>query len=175
MSDSTQIFNSITPLIPSGGAPFSVAVNQAFSVPVSLTGAKGVQIQVNGPQVTLSESDIDSVYPAPGSTDSPDEFLPHIAIQRRTLPWERTGPAPGQPWLALLLLKSSELQGNSGIQLPTGGTVVGDVSNAPHVPVVIDSGTTVNPVGPAGQPASQVVDVSKKFVTGSQQTWAHPR
>ena len=52
------------------------------------------------------------MFPAPGSDQSPDEFLPHIAFSRRTLPWEREGPdsAPTTPWLALLLFKESELK-----------------------------------------------------------------
>ena len=47
---------------------------------------------IEGPQVSLNPADIAGVYPAPDSDDSPDEFLPHIAFTRHTLPWERFGP-----------------------------------------------------------------------------------
>jgi hypothetical protein len=46
---------------------------------------------VEGPQLQLTPADVAGVYPAAGSEESPDEFLPHIALERRTLPWERIG------------------------------------------------------------------------------------
>jgi hypothetical protein len=68
-----------------------------------------VFVAVEGPQVKLEPSDIAGVYPAPGSTNSPTTFLPHISLNRRTLPWERSGPdATNPPWLALLLIKPGD-------------------------------------------------------------------
>ncbi len=75
---------------------------------------EAVHLRVDGPRFSLTPEDIAGVYPAPGSTESPDEFLPHIALRRRTLPWERHGPqadSPKEPWLALLLLSADELDG----------------------------------------------------------------
>ena len=51
-----------------------------------------MQLTIDGPQFKLDPSDISGVYPAPNSEESPDEFLPHVALKRRTLPWERRGP-----------------------------------------------------------------------------------
>ena len=117
MSDqSSQFLNDITPLIDSGLPPAPITVTQTLGTNlIALTGPNTIQIQVNGPQVELTQSDISGVYPAPGSTDSPDDYLPHIALNRRTLPWERMGPQtpPQKPWLALLLVKDSELN-NAG-------------------------------------------------------------
>jgi len=110
MSDQSQFLNSITPLVDSGLPPQSLGVDQTLAGMLTLTGPKSIQIQVNGPQTALTDDDIAGVYPAPGSTDSPDDYLPHIALNRRTLPWERVGPVPNtKPWLAVLLLKDSEL------------------------------------------------------------------
>jgi hypothetical protein len=72
-----------------------------------------VFVAVEGPRVKLEPSDIAGVYPAPGSTNSPATFLPHISLNRRTLPWERSGPdQKNPPWLALLLIKPSDLGQN---------------------------------------------------------------
>jgi hypothetical protein len=76
-----------------------------------LTGPDTVYVNVDGPQLLLTPDDIAGVYPAPGSTTSCDLFPPHIALTRRTLPWERLGPvnSPDVPWLALLLLTADDL------------------------------------------------------------------
>lgn len=117
MSTQSQFLSNVIPLIDSGLAPTPITVTQTLGdagkgeVLLQHTdGAQQVYIQVNGPQTALTQDDIAGVYPAPGSTNSPDNYLPHIALKRRTLPWERTGPMGQKPWLALLLLKNSELQ-----------------------------------------------------------------
>jgi hypothetical protein len=129
MSDKSQFLNSITPLVDSGLPPQSLGVTQTLGGNLlTLTGPAAIQIQVNGPQTALSEDDIAGVYPAPGSTNSPDSFLAHIALNRRTLPWERSGPGGQKPWLALLLLKDSELhavaQGRARKLVRSGPSVV---------------------------------------------------
>jgi hypothetical protein len=116
MSDLSQFLDAVTPLIDSDLPPVSIQVTQSFGGDhLNLTGPTTINIQVTGPQVNLTEVDISGVYPAPGSTNSPDDFLPHIALNRRTLPWERTGPKGQKPWLALLLVKDSELSAGSGV------------------------------------------------------------
>lgn len=69
-----------------------------------------VSLKIEGPQLKLTPADIAGVYPAAGSEESPDEFLPHIALERRTLPWERIGVNGQKPWLALMLFKESEMR-----------------------------------------------------------------
>jgi hypothetical protein len=76
---------------------------------LTTTGANSVYLKLDAPQVAIADTDIIGVYPAGGSTTSPDEYLPNIALARYTLPWERVGPAPGKPWLALILFKASDL------------------------------------------------------------------
>src|SRR5688572_27711517 len=79
---------------------------------LKLTGSKEVLVKVDGPRTQLNVDDIAGVYPAPASEESADEFLPHISLTRRTLPWERFGVDndPVKPWLALVVYSSSELK-----------------------------------------------------------------
>jgi hypothetical protein len=115
--DATQVFDSCDPLVDSGQT-IAIRLEQTLTRPkpgggedmlLETTGALDVHVRVDGPKVGLLDSDVVGVYPSPGSDNSPDEFLPHIALTRRTLPWERTGPAADKPWLALIVLKESEI------------------------------------------------------------------
>jgi hypothetical protein len=116
MITTSQFLNSVDPILLSGQDAQDFTIEQTLTIPSAadpLIDASGtIQLQVNGPLTSLTEAEIAGVYPAPGSTDSPDTFLPHIALSRRTLPWERNGPTGTPPWLALLLLKDSELNPN---------------------------------------------------------------
>lgn len=71
---------------------------------------------VEGPRFALSPSEVAGVFPPRGGHGSFDSALPHVALGRRTLPWERAlgdayTAAPDQtpyPWLALVLLDETE-------------------------------------------------------------------
>jgi hypothetical protein len=112
--DEFRIYSSFRPVVPSGKIATLAVAQTLTDGTTQLLDAAGppVKIAIQGPQTALTEDDIVGVYPAPGSTDSPADFLPHIALTRRTLPWERNGPATGPkafaPWLALLLVKPSD-------------------------------------------------------------------
>lgn len=117
MSDpQIRLFDRCAPLVPAGDT-ITLGVTQSLrddpddpgTDRLSPDGPTAVKLLVEGPRVKLTPDDIVGVYPAPGSEESPDEFLPHVALARRTLPWERRGPVAGVPWLALLVLKRSEL------------------------------------------------------------------
>ena len=75
---------------------------------LSVSGS--VYVKIVGPRVRLDPADIAGVYPAAGSDSSPDEYLPHVALVRRTLPWERNGPVVDHPWMALIVLSEDELR-----------------------------------------------------------------
>lgn len=132
--EASQVFNSFDPKIDSG-VTLSIAVSQTLTkgdqelldTSAGESGESKVHLRVEGPQVGLLASDIAGVFPSPGSDNSPDEFLPHIALTRRTLPWERQGPTPALPWLAILLLKDSELGSMRG--KPITATTVGAVKD----------------------------------------------
>lgn len=101
-----QYFSSFVPLIDSGDE-CDIQVTQTVDR-LTVKGPSKIKVRVSGPQTALTQQDLAGVYPAPDSTESPAEFLPHIALTRRTLPWERNGPLGEKPWLALIVLKKSE-------------------------------------------------------------------
>ncbi len=77
---------------------------------------------VEGPRFSLDASQIASVFPPKNGHGGFNESLPHVAIFKRTLPWERRldpqevlwngkPPAPWNenvPWIALLLFEETE-------------------------------------------------------------------
>lgn len=130
-----QFFNSCTPLIGSDDGVQKITVKQTLDGQQLTSGTSTILIQVNGPQFALTETDITGVYPAPGSKDSPDEFLPHIALARRTLPWERRGPGGDRPWLALLLVKDSELNAGGDLLVAKGAYQVSAMNALPVLPL----------------------------------------
>ena len=105
-----QVFSSCVPLVRAGDTE-PITVSQKLDGRLLQDDPATVHVRIDGPQTSLLADMIAGVYPAPGSDQSPDEFLPHISFTRRTLPWEREGPEPAKtmPWLALLLFKESEL------------------------------------------------------------------
>lgn len=90
---------------------------------------------VDGPRFTLAPTEVAGVFPPRNGHGPFDDTIPHIALYRRTLPWEReldpgnligdvknpvtVDPATGQPqqpshdtglpWMALLLFEESEV------------------------------------------------------------------
>jgi len=73
---------------------------------------------VEGPRFALAPNEVAGVFPPRNGHGSFDSALPHVALGRRTLPWERPlgdahTVAPGQtpfPFLALVLFESSECE-----------------------------------------------------------------
>ncbi len=71
---------------------------------------------VEGPRFSLAPSEVAGVFPPRNGHGSFDSALPHVALGRRTLPWERAlgdaytaGPDETPfPWLALVLLETEE-------------------------------------------------------------------
>lgn len=113
-----QVFSRMMP-VARAGVPVTITPMQTLdpkdsqaqdSSLLELTGPDTIHVQIDGPQASLTADLIAGVYPAPGSETSPDEFLPHIAFNRRTLPWERQGPQPDRevPWLALLVFSEAD-------------------------------------------------------------------
>lgn len=110
-----QVFSSCIPLVKAGDTE-PLTVSQTLGEPsdnkLAQEAPATVHVRIDGPQTALLADMIAGVYPAPGSEESPDEFLAHISFSRRTLPWERQGPNNllDTPWLMLLLFKESELR-----------------------------------------------------------------
>lgn len=77
---------------------------------------KKFSFTIAGERFALKPADIQAVFPPAGSLGDHSDVLPHILLNRSTLPWEREiSPGynrahPGQesPWLALLLFDEAE-------------------------------------------------------------------
>jgi len=118
MNISTQIYSNAA--VPAKcGTVATITVEQTLSggggAGLIVEGTNTVQVLIDGPQTRLNGDDIAGVYPAAGSDESADEYLPHIALSRRTLPWDRYGIDQNneRPWLALVLFRESELNAPS--------------------------------------------------------------
>ncbi|MFE0042482.1 hypothetical protein [Streptomyces albireticuli] len=73
-------------------------------------------IEVRAPRFTVEPEWIHGAYPPPGATGTYDDVLPHLTLERPTLPWERQEGKDGKggvlPWLALLVFGEGELPGD---------------------------------------------------------------
>ncbi|NTW40797.1 MAG: hypothetical protein HGA44_13095 [Cellulomonadaceae bacterium] len=94
-----------------------VTIEQSTPEPQPLPG-QDFFFDVQGPRFALSPSEVAGVFPPRNGHGPFDSALPHIALGRRTLPWERPlGDAytvgPDQtpyPFLALVLFETSECE-----------------------------------------------------------------
>lgn len=71
------------------------------------------EFSVQGPRYTLPAEDLYSVFPPENGQGVFDQFLPHVVLTKKDLPWERnvfdeTGRTQQTPWLALLLFVEGE-------------------------------------------------------------------
>lgn len=62
---------------------------------------------IEAPRFVLEDAQVAGCHPTPQARGGFDDRLPHVALGRRTLPWERSGPG-GAPWLALLVVAENE-------------------------------------------------------------------
>lgn len=65
---------------------------------------------IYGERFVLKTADIAAVFPPEGNLGEHSNVLPHLILDRSTLPWERQADASRSdvPWLALLLFDASE-------------------------------------------------------------------
>ncbi|NEQ09126.1 MAG: hypothetical protein F6K37_25235 [Moorea sp. SIO4E2] len=73
-------------------------------------GSKPFRFTVSGERFDLKPKDIHAVFPPAGSLGEHSNVLPHIVLNRSTLPWERQAVANNENlhWLALLLFEEEE-------------------------------------------------------------------
>lgn len=74
-----------------------------------LSPEKSLKIAVQGPRYFLPSPMVQAVFPPREGLGEYDNVIPHVELQRTTLPWERNGVQEDTPWVALLLLQEDEL------------------------------------------------------------------
>ncbi|EQA45181.1 hypothetical protein LEP1GSC050_4214 [Leptospira broomii serovar Hurstbridge str. 5399] len=81
-------------------------------------------LSVRGERFKIASEEIVAYFPPDGSFGDFSNCLPHIVISKSTLPWERTAgtETSGTPWLAILLIDSSEFA-----QVKTNTVTIGNL------------------------------------------------
>jgi hypothetical protein len=90
------------PVLPSGN--YTVTATQLIAVDSNGYSATRT-FTVSGDRFVLPPSRLTAVFPPDGSLGEYQNALPHVILDRPTLPWERSAGSPGAdaPWLAVLL------------------------------------------------------------------------
>lgn len=115
-----RFFDRVQPALLSGA--YQAEISQSISAGTDQAEYKAVQsFTVTGPRLALDPNDLFTAYPPDQSTGDWREYLPHLVLNRRTLPWERTiddspvsGGTEALPWLAALLFDPDELRSPDG-------------------------------------------------------------
>ena len=100
------------PTMPPGR--YTIEMSQEVAVP----GTKDQfsvrrQFTVAGDRLSLHAGDVVTVFPPDGSLGDHSDVLPHVMLERSTLPWEFAADKAGAPWLALLLFGEQESLGGT--------------------------------------------------------------
>jgi len=110
------VYDDIQPPLLAG--EYRMSVSTDVSMPGIATPLPGQDFffDVEGPRFALAPSEVAAVFPPPGGHGPFDSGLPHVALGRRTLPWERplgdaytvASDQTPYPFLALVLFEDSE-------------------------------------------------------------------
>ena len=117
MADITFVDQSV-PVLPTG--TYTISVTQ--TIPLSeapFTASR--TFTVSGDRFALPEGRVVAQFPPPGSLGDHHSVLPHVVLDRPTLPWERPAGVPG-PWLVLLLFAEAERPEPSVVPLSALGS-----------------------------------------------------
>ena len=127
---------------------------------------------VQGDRFTLSPRDIHAVFPPAGSLGDHCHILPHIALNRSTLPWERLvrqGSPQDVPWLALILIHEGEMA-ESGNRAKADSAQTGNVETVtlgelqkPSTNAIKWPGVTLE-TGQQKEDKVSVIDIPKKLL-----------
>ncbi|TVP63369.1 MAG: PDZ domain-containing protein [Nodularia sp. (in: Bacteria)] len=86
----------------------------------SIYNSTTIKLHVAGPRFFLPPSEIHSVFPPENGAGDYNNVLPHVVLNRHTLPWERLvdGRNEDIPFLALLIFSDNE-EANGDVTPPT--------------------------------------------------------
>jgi hypothetical protein len=110
------LFDYIKPPLLDGQYQMHVETDVSISSSPQPLDAQDAFFNVEGPRFSLLPTEVASVVPPRNSHGAFDSALPHIALGRRTLPWERalaqtlvqSSDGTPFPWLALVLFQEGE-------------------------------------------------------------------
>lgn len=110
-----EFFDNYLPSLKDGH--YTIRVEQAIQGIDTGDSFQPIQqdFEVRGPQFAIDPTEIHGVYPPDKSSGVYGDILPHVVLNKRMLPWERT-PVTGDqsiPWLALLLFRDNEISVNT--------------------------------------------------------------
>jgi len=121
-TDTSQItfYGSRRPVLPDGD--YEITVNQELNG-IATPHQDGTikdkpfthtqRFSICGPRFQLDPAQIHAKFPPDGGRGAYQNVLPHIMLDRCTLPWERSpgiASPDSPPWLAVLLLDDAEMQ-----------------------------------------------------------------
>jgi hypothetical protein len=106
-----RLYDDVTTALATGRYRFTsrVAVSDVDGVGQAAAPDHVLPVEVTAPRFALDGGDIVSSHPAPDSSGDVRDRLAHVALSRRTLPWERRFD-DGTPWVALLVVAYGEGQ-----------------------------------------------------------------
>lgn len=155
LTSDIRLFDSHHPALTEGY--YKISIDQKFSVDHNTPENYATRIDFNvaGERYSLDPTQVDSVFPPAGAMGDFSTILPHLCLNRSTLPWERTGNTPDSiPWLGLLLFTNEEINNPAQFMLESmsisaweGGTTDDDV-NADPISVIRLSRTLLDSILP---------------------------
>ncbi|MFI6763480.1 hypothetical protein ACIBF5_30585 [Micromonospora sp. NPDC050417] len=167
MPDSTVTFTAHRrPPLEAGD--YEITVTQEVAVGTATESFQNTrQFSVGGDRFTLPPTAIRSVFPPDGSLGDHSNVLPHVVLDRPSLPWERDPGGGGEdraPWLALLLFDEDE-------RPQPRTTTLGALADEGELP---DAATAREKHDSAGDPVT-VIDVPTRLLTGLVPSYAELR
>lgn len=89
---------------------FQIKVEQVTSLNNCSLASEMIDVTVAAERFRLAPDQIYSMYPPREAVGNYTECLPHIVLNRKTLPWERTllGSDSSTPWLVLLVFDETD-------------------------------------------------------------------
>jgi len=137
---SLDLYDYCRPALESGSWTISTTQNLVWKE--KITGGKQSysrtqDFEVAGPRFTMNPQDVHAVYPPASGQGYYDNIFPHIVLNKRTLPWERTiddqavDPDNIVPWMALMVIEESEIVAQSGKKQQPQSLTVQDLIQPP--------------------------------------------
>ena len=105
-----RLYDEVVPTLAAGRYRFRSDLeirDTTRAVPLPAPSEGVGAIEVAAPRFTIDRSEIASCYPPQSASGEFGDRLPHAALSRRSLPWERR-LADGTPWIALVLVRADE-------------------------------------------------------------------